>query len=78
MANYTPVTGYETVIIILWGDANNDGIINAADIVEMVNAMNGHASDSFNLKNSDFDGNGHITDEDINEVVKIIMSNNSE
>lgn len=78
MANYTPVIGYETVIIILLGDANNDGIINAADIVEMINAYKGQQSDCFNLKNADIDGNGQITDKDINEVVKIIMSNSSE
>ena len=59
--------------IILWGDANNDGVINAADIVEMVNAKNGKQSDRFNLKNADLDGNGNITDTDINEVVKMIM-----
>ena len=73
MANYTPVKGCERVVIILWGDANNDSVINAADIVEMVNAKGGNASSKFNLKNVDFDGDGTITDFDINEVVKIIM-----
>jgi hypothetical protein len=73
MANYTTVKGSESVTIILWGDANNDGIINAADIVEMVNAKNGKQSDRFNLKNADLDGNGIITDEEINKVAKMIM-----
>ena len=55
------------------GDANGDGKVDAADIVEMVNAMNGYVSTYFNWNNADFDGNHTITDYDINEVVKIIM-----
>ena len=55
------------------GDANGDGKVDAADIVEMVNAMNGNVSTNFNWDNADFDGNHTITDYDINEVVKIIM-----
>ena len=55
------------------GDANGNGKVDAADIVEMVNAMNGNVSTNFNWNNADFDGNHTITDYDINEVVKIIM-----
>ena len=55
------------------GDANDDVRVNAADLVEMVNAKNGNASDKFVLKNADIDGSGDITQEDIDAVVKIIM-----
>ena len=55
------------------GDANDDVRVNAADIVEMVNAKNNKASDKFVLKYADIDGNGNITQEDIDAVVKIIM-----
>lgn len=55
------------------GDANGDGIVNAVDIVEMVNAKNGNASVNFKLKNVDFDGNGEITDAEINAVADIIL-----
>ena len=55
------------------GDANGNGKVDAADIVEMVNAMNGNVSTNFKWNNADFDGNHTITDYDINEVVKIIM-----
>ena len=55
------------------GDANDDLRVNAADIVEMVNAKNGNASDKFVLKNADIDRNNKITQEDIDAVVKIIL-----
>ena len=55
------------------GDANGDGKVDAADIVEMVNAMNGKASDKFVLKNVDFDGSGNITQSDIDAEVNYIL-----
>ena len=55
------------------GDANGDDKVNAADIVEMINAKNGKASDRFVLKNADIDGSGNITQSDIDAVVKIIL-----
>ena len=55
------------------GDANDDLKVNAADLVEMVNAKNNKASDRFVLKNADIDGNGTITNSDIDAVEKIIM-----
>lgn len=57
----------------LLGDANGDGIVNAVDIVEMVNAKNGNASANFRLKNVDFDGDGSISDAEINAVADIIL-----
>ena len=57
----------------LFGDANDDDKVNAADLVEMVNAKNNKASDRFVLKNADIDGSGNITQEDIDAVVKIIL-----
>ena len=57
----------------LLGDANGDGVVDAADIVEMVNAKDDKASPNFKLKNVDFDGDGKITDSDIEKVVAIIM-----
>ena len=55
------------------GDANDDVRVNAADLVEMVNAKNNKASDRFVLKNADIDGSGNITKSDIDAVEKIIM-----
>jgi len=62
------------------GDANGDDKVNAADIVEMVNAKNGKASEHFNLTNADINHDGYITQDDIDAVVKLIMEtmNNKE
>lgn len=57
----------------LRGDANYDWKVNAADIVEMVNAKNDKASTRFVLKNADIDGDKKITQSDIDAVVKIIL-----
>lgn len=55
------------------GDANDDLKVNAADLVEMVNAKNNKASTRFVLKNADIDGDKKITQSDIDAVVKIIL-----
>jgi hypothetical protein len=66
--------GGGTLLQAIVGDANGDGKVNAADIVEMVNAKNGMASAIFNLQNADMDGNDEINQADIDAVVNIIMS----
>jgi uncharacterized repeat protein (TIGR02543 family) len=62
-----------SIIIRSPGDANNDGYVNAADIVEMINAKDDKASKRFNLTNADIDRDGTITQRDIDFVVKYIM-----
>jgi hypothetical protein len=62
-----------SIIIRRPGDANNDGYLNAADLVEMVNAKNDKASERFNLTNADINLDGIITQDDIDIVVKLIM-----
>lgn len=61
------------VVSVLLGDANNDGVVNVADVVEMINARDNKPSAHFVMKSADFDGDGSITDADIDAVVKIIM-----
>ena len=58
---------------VLLGDANNDGVVDAADIVELVNAKAGHPSVSFNLKNADANADGSFTEADITATANIIM-----
>ena len=62
-----------TFEIGLKGDANGDNKVDAADIVEMVNETKGQPSAKFKKNNADIDGNGQITNADINEVAKIIL-----
>ena len=66
--------GFQFLKDKLEGDANGDDKVDAADIVEMVNAKNGHQSNGFKLSNAELDGKDGITDADIEAVVKIIMS----
>ena len=66
--------GFQFLKDKLKGDANGDKKVDAADIVEMVNAKNGHQSNRFRLTNAELDGKDGITDADIEAVVKIIMS----
>ena len=66
--------GFQFLKDKLKGDANGDDKVDAADIVEMVNAKNGHQSNGFRLSNAELDGKDGITDADIEAVVKIIMS----
>ena len=59
------------------GDANDNDIVDVADIVEMVNAKNGNPSNKFVLKNADLDGDGKITQADIDKAVELILHKNA-
>ena len=66
----------ESIMIRRPGDANNDDNVDAADIVEMVNAKEGKpTSENFSLLNADIneDGEGDVDQEDIDEAIKLIM-----
>lgn len=58
----------------IMGDANQDGIVDVADIVEIIKAKKRRSSARFNTRNADMDSSGTITDADIDAVMKIIMS----
>ena len=68
-----PVTSVKPYIV---GDANGDNKVNAADIVEVVNAMNGNPSSKFILSNVDSNNNGKADADDIKAIVNIIMNSN--
>lgn len=55
------------------GDANGDDTTNAADIVEVVNAIMGNPSDGFNKDAADVNGDGVVNAADIVQIVNIIM-----
>jgi hypothetical protein len=56
------------------GDANGDGNVNAADIVEVVNYIMGSPSGGFNNTNADANGDGTVNAADIVYMVNIIMN----
>ena len=65
-----------TVTIYVPGDANFDGIVNAADIVEVVNYIMGAPSDKFFEKAADLNGDGTVNAADIVAIVNLIMGSN--
>ena len=64
---------FQNIIEMIKGDANGDKKVNAADVVEAINAMNGQPSANFIEFNADIDGNGEITDADVQAISNIIM-----
>lgn len=50
------------------GDANGDGLVNAADIVEVVNAINGKESANFKHSNADMNKNGIIPNRSLGPI----------
>lgn len=58
----------------LSGDANGDEIVNAADIVEVVNYIMGQPSGAFDISAADLNGDGVVNAADIVAMVNIIMS----
>lgn len=71
------VTADNTVIkqeiVYINGDANGDGVVNVADVVELVNYIKGNPSEKFKETLADVNGDGNIDKTDIEEIVKIIM-----
>ena len=55
------------------GDVNGDGLLNAADIVEIANYLNGTPSDNFNETEADVSGNGSVDETDIKIIKQVIM-----
>lgn len=56
------------------GDANGDYVVDAADIVEIVNYLQNNPSTQFNETNADANGAGGVTAEDIDTIIGIILS----
>lgn len=47
------------------GDVNGDGKVNVADLVELINYCQGHASEHFNFEAADVNNDGTVDDNDI-------------
>ena len=59
--------------VMMKGDANNDGKVDAVDIVEIVNYILNSPSKSFNEGNAKVNSDDIIDDKDVKTVVDIIM-----
>ena len=59
------------------GDANGDGIVDALDIVIIVNHIFGLPTEEFVFDNADVNGDGVVDALDIVIIVNIIFSKNS-
>ena len=56
------------------GDVNGDGKVNVADIVEIINYLNGHPSETFNFAEADANNDGYMTIEDVDALKNVIMT----
>lgn len=61
--------------VIKMGDANGDGVVNVADIVEVVNYITGRQSERFNPMAADVNGDGHVDEKDLPGIVDPILEN---
>lgn len=59
--------------IIKKGDVNGDNTVNASDIVETVNYINGKPSERFIEKAADLNGDGVVSTDDVEMISSIIM-----
>ena len=57
------------------GDANGDGTVNAADIVEVVNYIMNNPTSKFVIDGADANHDGTVNAADIVAIVNIIMGN---
>ena len=65
---------FQNIRELINGDANVDGVVNAADVVEVVNAVDGKPSNRFLPYNADQTGDG-IDASDVDAIVNIILRN---
>ena len=58
--------------IVVKGDVNDDGYVNIADIVEIVNYLMGSPSNNFDEKSADVNGDNKVNANDIVQIVKMM------
>ena len=66
------VNGTLSVETIL-GDANGDGVVNAADIVAVIRYMKGNAPAGFVFKAADVNKDGKVDEQDVKAIEGIIL-----
>lgn len=64
----------ETAAVIIFGDVNGDGTVNAKDVIHLKKALDTQITDSVLLKSYDIDANGSFTSADISALSDFITS----
>ena len=72
--NILPQQEIEFEAYLLNGDVNGDNIVNAADIVEVINYITDKPSAIFNASAADMNNDGVINADDVTEIMNIIMT----
>ena len=57
------------------GDANDDEVINIADVISLINYILGNRHDNFVFENADINGDGEITITDVITIINMILEN---
>ena len=68
---------FNIIVNFIKGDANGDGEVNVADIVEIVNYIMNKPSEKFIFSVADMNDDGEVNVSDIVKVVSLIMSSSS-
>lgn len=63
----------ETPLVI--GDANDDEVINIADVISLINYILGNRLEDFIFENADINGDGEITITDVITIINMILEN---
>ena len=63
-----------TVVSDLPGDVDNDGRVNASDVLALMRCLVGFTDDSFNAAKADYNGDGKINNKDVLEMMLDIVN----
>lgn len=72
-----PVTADQQLRVIFephWGEANNDGEVNAADLTSVIETLRGRMPEGFSNKTTDLNANGYIDEQDV-RILALIIAN---
>ena len=68
------IYGIELETTLIKGDANADKKVNAADIIEVANAIVGKPSENYKSAAADMDSNGNVSITDLTRIIKAVKS----
>ena len=72
--NGMKIYGIELETPLIKGDANADKKVNAADIIEVANAIVGKPSENYKSAAADMDSSGNVSITDLTRIIKAVKS----